>query len=806
MSIEHIQTLYNEDLKPLEKLLSNVRRPGNFFINGSKELPMPRVEIEGIGIISFPVPEEQIKKIIKQAIRAPHGRGAETILDTSVRKVWQLTPDKVKISDQSWETNFKSILDQIKNGLGCQDISVSAELYKLLVYDEGGFFLAHRDTEKSPGMFGTLVVVLPSVHRGGELVIRHAGREVIIDLSRSEISELAFAAFYADCEHEVRPITGGNRICLVYNLIQHHETTRKTKKQSLIEAPIYDTEIADAAKLLTKAFKKENSPTKIAWLLEHQYSPAELSFATLKNADAALAQVLSQAALQAHCAIHLGIVHLEESGSAEPHYESYSRHSKWGYDDEEEEEEEESFGEDFDVIDVCEQDQFIDGWVDFQNRSVDFGQLPLEEGELLPKGALDGETPDEQRLMEATGNEGASYERSYHRAALVIWHQNCYVEVLLQAGVGAAMTYFKERVDSGCSLKEGQSIATLILDHWEADPRSGNYLRKHKNPNRSEMLTLLRHLQDPSLLERFISNILVKEYDGTENAALAKAIHLLDPQQIESLLSGLIRVNMRLNFDGCTNMLSYLIDEESKKSSTITPNVIRKIATAIVITLKDIGQNPSSTNSENIWRERKAKSPESDFIVELWNTLMKLDVAKLEDTAAEEIVSHPSIFNPGTVLVPALKKLQRLHSSSSLIRLWQHAGNFLLERSEFPLQPPQDWRQKVTISCHCDDCKELQAFAENPKSQICRFRIKKERRQHIHQIIGRYEMDMTHITERTGSPQTLVCTKTRRKHELRVEQYQADIASMRVLVKLSSDISDKVLGLRNRLVAAIERC
>ena len=75
-------------------------------------------------------------------------------------------------------------------------------------------------TEKSPGMFGTLVVVLPSLHRGGELVIRHAGCEVIIDLSRSEISKLAFAAFYADCEHEVRPITEGNRICLVYNLIR----------------------------------------------------------------------------------------------------------------------------------------------------------------------------------------------------------------------------------------------------------------------------------------------------------------------------------------------------------------------------------------------------------------------------------------------------------------------------------------------------------------------------------------------------------------------------------------------------------
>ena len=49
-------------------------------------------------------------------------------------------------------------------------------------------------------MFGTLVVVLPTAHVGGELVIRHTGREVAVDLSRAEVSEVSFAAFYADCE------------------------------------------------------------------------------------------------------------------------------------------------------------------------------------------------------------------------------------------------------------------------------------------------------------------------------------------------------------------------------------------------------------------------------------------------------------------------------------------------------------------------------------------------------------------------------------------------------------------------------
>jgi len=179
-------------------LLDGVVRPGDFFVGGAVEIPMPRVDVEKVGVLSFPVPDAQVRQLIQQATRAPYGRGAETILDESVRKVWQLPPDKVRLGGKSWAANFDGILQQVIAGLGCEGMKVSAELYKLLVYDAGGFFLAHRDTEKAGGMFGTLVVVLPSAHRGGELVLRHAGREVTLDLSDAEISEVKFAAFYAD--------------------------------------------------------------------------------------------------------------------------------------------------------------------------------------------------------------------------------------------------------------------------------------------------------------------------------------------------------------------------------------------------------------------------------------------------------------------------------------------------------------------------------------------------------------------------------------------------------------------------------
>lgn len=215
MADHEIHIEYNDELAPLEEVLAGVQRAGKFEVHGRVEIPMPEVEMEGVGVLSFPVPKAQVAALIAQAVRAPFGRGPDTILDESVRKVWQLPADKLRIGGKSWAANFDAMLDQVAAGLGCVRAATTAELYKLLVYDQGGFFQAHRDTEKAGGMFGTLVVVLPSPHRGGELVVRHAGHEVVVDLSEGDVSELSYAAFYADCEHEVRPVTEGNRVCLV---------------------------------------------------------------------------------------------------------------------------------------------------------------------------------------------------------------------------------------------------------------------------------------------------------------------------------------------------------------------------------------------------------------------------------------------------------------------------------------------------------------------------------------------------------------------------------------------------------------
>ena len=223
--------------------LAAVQRPGDYFVSGTVEAYLPQLEVESVGRIALPLLPQQAQQLIAVATQAPYGRGSETLIDTAVRKTRQINADQVKLSGRHWPQTLQDILDRVVAGLSVSK-PVHAELYKLLVYEDGDFFVSHRDTEKAPGMFATLVIVLPSVYTGGELIIRHNKREVELNLCCEDASELvAFAAFYADCVHEVKPVTSGCRLTLIYNLL-------RPGSGQLPQAPDYGAEQDDVASLL----------------------------------------------------------------------------------------------------------------------------------------------------------------------------------------------------------------------------------------------------------------------------------------------------------------------------------------------------------------------------------------------------------------------------------------------------------------------------------------------------------------------------------------------------------------------------
>ncbi|MBS0445776.1 MAG: hypothetical protein JSR59_07490 [Proteobacteria bacterium] len=183
----------------LASVLQTVGTPGDFFAAGHCALHVPLIEVDGVGPIALPLLPAQAAQLIAAAERAPYGRGGETLVDTAVRRTWQI-------------------------GAGC-------------------------------------------------------------------------------------------RMVLVYNL-------RRLGKGRLPRPPSYEQELGMLRRLLRRwsepsAQSNPDQPAKLVYPMEHAYTPAELSFAALKDADAAVAGVLAAAACDAAFELHVALLRIEESGAAE---------------------------------------------------------------------------------------------------------------------------------------------------------------------------------------------------------------------------------------------------------------------------------------------------------------------------------------------------------------------------------------------------------------------------------------------------------------------------------------------------------
>lgn len=202
---------------------------------------------------------------------------------------WQLDPGKVRIDGRRWEETLAALVADVARGLGV-DEPVAADFYKLLVYDDGGFFVDHRETEKAP----------------------------------------ACSRQWSSC-------------CLRFTTAVPLSSGTSTAKSCSIRTP----------KSPPKSVLPPSTPTACT---RSGHTPAELSFAALKGADAGMASVAVKAATEADCEIYLALLTIEESGSAG--YTGYGGWKRRGSDDGDDEEDE----DEFEVGELIDDARFLSEW------------------------------------------------------------------------------------------------------------------------------------------------------------------------------------------------------------------------------------------------------------------------------------------------------------------------------------------------------------------------------------------------------------------------------------------------------------
>jgi hypothetical protein len=691
-----------------------------------------------------------------------------------------------------------SLVADVKQQLGLEGRKLTAHLYKLLVYEEGSFFLPHRDGEKLDGMVATLVIALPAVHEGGELIVSHEGRSRTITMAGAASGlELSFAAFYADCEHEVRPLKSGYRLCLTYNV-----TLEKARGKKSLGAPSYGETVTALAELL-REWSTDAAESKLAVTLDHRYTQDGLTIDRLKGVDRARAGVLFEAAEQADCVAHLALVTLWQSGSAEGDYgysygwgRGYRRsYDDYGDDEGDEEDYDDAAGDyagDYKMGEIFDESLSASHWSDRDGEKIAIGEIDIDDGEVVSAIPPEKWEASREDFEGYTGNAGMTLERWYHRAAIMIWPRGRHFDVLCKAGTDASIGGFQvmiKRFKRAAKSRREElrdeclTFAKAIIDSWEPGGRFrwSSAFETVESIDRSLFLTLLCELDDVAVVRKFLSKAMTGDADVQLEAPILTFFKQHGWDNFDTELGKLVRAATVDTVPRTARLVEMLCVQRDNDPGRI--KVCGRLCADAVTALINFD---SSTKADD-WDLRELDR------AAILISLVKAMLAVEADKPLRQLIEHTlaasdkyDLTDAHLAAIFALKsQVARLSATKAALAHWLDAcRSELASRTARAPEPPADFRREHKLSCKCADCSTLSDFLADPHERQLRLPLAEHRRRHLHQIIDSNHCDLTHETERRGRPYTLVCTKTTASYEAACKIYERDRNNLTRILKL----------------------
>eukprot|EP01113_Clastostelium_recurvatum_P002897 TRINITY_DN11251_c0_g1_i1.p1 TRINITY_DN11251_c0_g1~~TRINITY_DN11251_c0_g1_i1.p1 ORF type:complete len:255 (-),score=20.14 TRINITY_DN11251_c0_g1_i1:146-910(-) len=140
-----------------------------------------------------------------------------------------------------------------------------------------------------------------------------------------------------------------------------------------------------------------------------------------------------------------------------------------------------------------------------------------------------------------------------------------------------------------------------------------------------------------------------------------------------------------------------------------------------------------------------------------------------ERMTSDQVIEHR--------VIPVLRDLATTSKDSPYFRqLLELAISRLQQMTSTPPTRPKDWKmdggmlQKI---CGCSVCMQVVDFMNDPSRQQLRYPLAEVKRKHVHRTIDSSRACLTHITERQGSPFTMVITKTEGEYEQQVRHHNS---------------------------------
>jgi hypothetical protein len=786
-------------LDQIGDILKGIGAPTIFAARRTATADDMRLEIKGLGRLDFPISPTMAKRLCGIARPASYGKGEQTLLDRRVRDTWEIPKSRVRIDQRRWNRTLLPMLETMRADLGLpEDHRLKAELHSMLVYAPGQFFLPHQDSEKADDMIGTLVVTLPSPFKGGAIVVEHQG-EIVSYLATTQ--PLTFVAFYADCRHEVRPVKGGYRIVLTYNL--RLDGDRATAAPIVAEissaavAALSDRLHAHFTTPLPPRWAREKDrtprkpPNRLVYLLDHQYTERGLSWQRLKGRDVARAKALQAAAEREGCETVLALADVheiwacEEEGWNEPRYR---RRRNWeSYEDDDELDEDESWGGSaaadlagYTLVDLQDSTITLSGWLSPTGKKIEPVGTLVEGDEVCtttPSSALE---PYESEYEGYMGNYGNTMDRWYRRAAIVLWPHERAFSVHSEASPAWGVKMLKERIRAG-AVPEAQAMAVTLLPFWENAARQEDGALFFDG-----VLDVAEGIEEPFLAASLLRPL---------------SLEMLAPERADTVVALMKRYGedwmQSLLVEWASSQRHWQRFDQSQRLAWLAS--LPDLCEALRGADEDFGTaavrlllNDRWKWSRKVIEEALESSPPSrrdEALAKLARPILgflrSTAVVNADDLRNEAVTylcaeaSEPLIPCLLLILRAAVKSTTTQRAASGLDTIARHCARWIEERLKLPVRAPEDWSIALPEGCSCVICGRLGAFLAAPSERKLEWPIAKDGRMHIHRRIDDHELPVQHETRRKGSPFTLVLIKTQALFNSEAEERrtrQADLA------------------------------
>ncbi len=745
--------------------------------------------VKGVGPIRFPIPRAQAQRLLGISQPARYGRRERTLLDRRVRDTGEIPAGRIKIVRRRWNRTLQPMLAALGTDLGLDPAQrLSAELHAMLVYGPGQFFKQHQDSERADGMVGTLVVTLPSTFTGGAIVVAHRGQVVSYRASKQALS---FIAFYADCRHEIRPVRSGYRIVLTYDLMLEGEATGAPAPESdvvdMLVSPLraHFTTPLPRSPYEAKHAPRRPPPSRLVYLLDHEYTARGLGWGRLKGSDAARAAALRAAAERAGCEVVLGLAAVQETWECEEPWEPeyHGRRRYWERDEEDEDDEwvseDERPADDPDAYvlgDLIDSSVSLERMVDAKGGASEPIVTSVAEHEVCATTPSSALTPHAAEYEGYMGNYGNTMDRWYRRAAIVLWPRERAFVVRAEASPGWALAALLERLRAG-ELQECRELAASLLPSW-SDVAAREEHRGLFAPTLRVAALLDSHELAAALLRPFQREAVTPRLARDIAALVAR----YGEGWTRDLLAGWASPESRRLRSGERDVLAWL-------------SGLERLAAAVVAAGPPAGATAARLLIDDAWRmlqleirRRRRLSPPS--LRE--RTLLELDrpilgwlggasVLEAQEatqgsagttSAGERPIERAVGYlcaDENAALVPCFVRLLRTEANRAeparraalgLDAVARHCATELRARLQSPPRAAGDWSVAPPAGCDCALCRKLATFLADSAQRRLEWPLAKAGRQHVHQRIDHDELPVRHETRRSGSPYTLVLEKT----------------------------------------------